>query len=78
MALDRRGRHLYTIESGTHTIGVARVRADGSLEVLSDVAGLRDAAAGIAAFRVGEVGPRSPSPRARPAVHAPDKGGPIL
>ena len=50
MALDRRARHLYTLESGTQTLGIVRVREDGSLEVLADVPGLPASAAGVAAL----------------------------
>lgn len=50
MALDRRARHLYAVESGTQTLGIARVRDDGSLEVLADVPGLPASAAGVAAL----------------------------
>jgi len=49
MAVSKNDRFLYVLESGTSSIGVARIEANGSLTVLPDVSGLPSSAAGLVA-----------------------------
>ena len=49
MALSQNGRYLYTLNSGTQTIGLFRVRMDGSLKDIGQVQGLPSGANGLAA-----------------------------
>ena len=47
MALSRDERFLFVLESGTHGIASIRLRGDGSLSVVSNLAGLPASAAGL-------------------------------
>ena len=49
LAVTDGGRFLYSLNSGTHTIGAFRVRSDGSLARLPFTGGLPSAANGLAA-----------------------------
>ena len=49
-AVDRPSRHLYVLNSGTDSIAIFGVMADGSLGDLGAISSLPDGAAGLAAY----------------------------
>lgn len=50
VAQSRRGHYVYSLEAGTHTIGMFQVENDGSLTSLGEISGLPVGTNGLAAF----------------------------